>query len=1460
MLPPICIICRKDKYLKSGTRSKEGLSKVQTLQGGRLLEAARAKQRTDILVHLEGSGRDLVALEARYHHSCYMSLTRPLTKEPPPLQPESLHYTKSFNAFCEAVVKPMIASKNIELMTKLKNQFIKMAKKVEGVNIPNYRAFNLKQRLRRTFPQLEFASTSSLGDIVFCSGLQAAEIVQHAVHVGSETDTERSTDTDTDETSESEEDSNHPLPSRAPTETDDLRTNYYSSQIVRNALTTTIKKARSESHWPPTADHLNIKAAQHLVPHELFNWLAWTTGLSDDPTASEHVTVGIEEERKILSIAQDILYLKAKGRIQTPKHIALSMTVRHLTGSSQLIEMLNGLGHSTSHSFTLEHDTALAQQQLLLGPLPIPPGIQTSKFTTLVWDNIDFGEETLSGSGTTHSTNGIIIQRSAESDLELQPLPSMRKTKRRSLPTAPVMLEPYYGTSKHKDGPGRIGQGVDVQRDDNLAAQSVPKKVDHSFMLARLPSADINTPIPSWTGFNTLLVDSIPKMSIIRYLPVIDATPTKMETVKTILTRSLEYADKLKLDVVVLVFDQAIYAKAQKIRWEDNDEKWRKRLVVRLGGFHTKMSYLSAIGVRFKAAGLSDIFVESGLVASGSINGVMSGHHFNRSVRAHKITSEALQRLRWQYFLDNATEDVAITASAMITRLKEAYPHQQFKDVMESEEFNDLMASYEKFIATEIGKNPNFALWSSYIDMVEDLLLFTRATRTGNWPLHLSAVRSMLPWFFAYNRTNYARYLSAYYLEMCDLPQTHPAVYQQFLNGEFCVQRQQEHGFSEVECDITIEQTCNRDSKTKGGLTGITQHKAAVNRWVLSQPARAAISRECKDMAGQSQEVRIQKELSKTRIAEDEDAIQKVMSTITSMVNPFTEDTALLQLSSGVVADPDIAYDLLNARREGEQLFVTFAQERLQSENVKFSAALKKRTVKTFGNQPKKNAKAAGKEVVLKADRKLFARLILVGNSRKIELQAMLTYNLGPLPLAIASVHGTILKPNKAALLHHVEKQLDEPALIDDIPVGSVWIIDGMAMLQGYANREIPSKFGLFAQFLLSQIVGLATRNNSSAIHFVTDRYPDISIKGTERSRRAATGSERIHIYSPDQPSPRQWSKFLANGQNKESLVSFLFEEWLKVDPMLLRGVTVFFAHGEECHAFRGTADGITATPIPSLRCNHEEADTRMLLHAQYAAERAPSVIIKSLDTDVFIIALGVSQHITSQFLPHTGKGVTVRTIDLHDIRQQVGVGITNALPGLHALTGCDSVSGMYGKGKVRAAKLVYKSEDFQKTMEEVGTSVALTDDLFERLQIFICHLYGQKTLKKVNEARYNMFRLGTHSEQLLPPTEDSLKKHLMRANYQAAVWRRSLEPIQDLPGPVGNGWLLTDGVLEVDWADLPPAPDSVLKTVQCSCKKGGCSSSSTGEFTYVKHCVYFLILRWASASISAEFVGIKPN
>ena len=62
------------------------------------------------------------------------------------------------------------------------------------------------------------------------------------------------------------------------------------------------------------------------------------------------------------------------------------------------------------HSCQSRH--CLAQLQLLERRDKIALGFLKKTPTILVWDNIDFGEETLSGRGTTHHINGIMLQSS----------------------------------------------------------------------------------------------------------------------------------------------------------------------------------------------------------------------------------------------------------------------------------------------------------------------------------------------------------------------------------------------------------------------------------------------------------------------------------------------------------------------------------------------------------------------------------------------------------------------------------------------------------------------------------------------------------------------------------------------------------------------------------------------------------------------------------------------------------------------------------------------------------------------------------------------------------------------------------------------------------------------------------------------------------------------------------------
>lgn len=83
---------------------------------------------------------------------------------------------------------------------------------------------------------------------------------------------------------------------------------------------------------------------------------------------------------------------------------------------------------------------------------------------------------------------------------------------------------------------------------------------------------------------------------------------------------------------------------------------------------------------------------------------------------------------------------------------------------------------------------------------------------------------------------------------------------------------------------------------------------------------------------------------------------------------------------------------------------------------------------------------------------------------------------------------------------------------------------------------------------------------------------------------------------------------------------------------------------------------------------------------------------------------------------------------------------------------------------------------------------------------------------------------LATKAEASMPPTSDSLKKHVLRANYQAAVHSRCLEQFPAIPSPDGHGWKISEGTeIEVVWGDLPPAPSTLLELTHCSCRKTSC-------------------------------------
>ena len=107
--------------------------------------------------------------------------------------------------------------------------------------------------------------------------------------------------------------------------------------------------------------------------------------------------------------------------------------------------------------------------------------------------------------------------------------------------------------------------------------------------------------------------DDVPEQSVIGYLPVINASPTELSTVQTVLKQCIAKADALQQASAIVMFDQAIYAKSKEIVRRNPPEY--QRVVVRMGAFHTACVFMAVIGQRFGTGGLSDILIESGLVS-----------------------------------------------------------------------------------------------------------------------------------------------------------------------------------------------------------------------------------------------------------------------------------------------------------------------------------------------------------------------------------------------------------------------------------------------------------------------------------------------------------------------------------------------------------------------------------------------------------------------------------------------------------------------------------------------------------------------------------------------------------------------------------------------------------------------------------------------------------------------------
>ena len=210
---------------------------------------------------------------------------------------------------------------------------------------------------------------------------------------------------------------------------------------------------------------------------------------------------------------------------------------------------------------------------------------------------------------------------------------------------------------------------------------------------------------------------------------------------------------------------------------------------------------------------------------------------------------------------------------------------------------------------------------------------------------------------------------------------------------------------------------------------------------------------------------------------------------------------------------------------------------------------------------------------------------------------------------------------------------------------------------------------------------------------------------------------------------------------------------------------------------------------MPELCTNQEEADTRMLLHAEHASQNGHQrIAIKSSDTDVELLACYYQAVISADIILISGTSRRSRIVSIRRVCERLGREICEILPSLHAITGCDSVSAFSTKGKKKVLDVVQMNPALRQTLGNLGERVPARQDDLNKLERFVCALYNDHLCQSVNELRYKLF---CKSKSLSPD---------------------------------GQGWQQKNGQLEIYWTNQAPAPQAVMELICCRCK-GSCQT-----------------------------------
>ena len=519
--------------------------------------------------------------------------------------------------------------------------------------------------------------------------------------------------------------------------------------------------------------------------------------------------------------------------------------------------------------------------------------------------------------------------------------------------------------------------------------------------------------------------------------------------------------------------------------------------------------------------------------------------------------------------------------------------------------------------------------------------------------------------------------------------------------------------------------------------------------WVLSYPVCHALSLAMESMfhdENSSSEPGARsekhKEEGKSRRKLDFDDRQLIREELKKFTHPLKyEDDKLVNIYNGCVASEKV--NVHNAVAIGESKAAKFKDQLpIGFHNTIHSEVVTMQIMK-------RGVKVGGKTVY--DLEKLYGRLLILTQKRKMSLKDVFSYELAPLPAALYDEYGALRKSKKHTLIDNLAKWTTHTEEID------VELIDGNEKLYGTTWPKAATVKS-FAESFINSV------QKNHEVFVIFDKYFEGSIKSHERSRRAADAHCPSHHLTMDTVLPPR-EVVMKNTENKKQLLKLL------------------------CEA--NTADHIHMTCEGLCLFGHEEADVCIVTYLQRIIQEGNTkIVVAADDTDIFALLV----HFCWKWqlldtISITMKKMNGKLININEVCRKLGPKCIEVL-GLHALTGCDTTSYPYGKGKVSALNILKNHDSIG--LQIIGDPLACQEEVLAVGRQFFCYLYGSPTNTCMNELCYKVFssKKDTPKIKSLTPTDGSLDQHILRSHLQAMLWKAA----DQKDPPAVDIWLENEG------------------------------------------------------------------